>query len=176
METLFDSPTLAARIEQLATTIAEDYSTRPPVFIGILNGAVQFMMALIGAFPSGFAETAQYDFVNVSSYDGHTSRGSVEIGRRSAVEIADRDVIIVDGIVDTGLSLNQLLLQLQMEDPRSVKVCVLLNKPARRSHAVEIHYQGFEIDDHFVVGFGMDYNQHFRCLPQVAVFEQPGKR
>ena len=104
METLFDSPTLAARIEQLATTIAEDYSTRPPVFIGILNGAVQFMMALIGAFPSGFAETAQYDFVNVSSYDGHTSRGSVEIGNQIAgvAPSGDVTIIIAGDIINAG--------------------------------------------------------------------------
>ena len=171
MQILLDSPTLAERIEELAGDIVADYAHSAPVFVGVLNGAVEFMMRLMREFPPDFSASVEYDFVDVSSYDGRSSRGKVEILRHVSIDIADRDVIVVDGIVDTGLTLNQLLAVLKVHGPRSVKVCSLLNKPARRKCPVAIDYQGFEIGEHFVVGFGMDYEQRFRCLPHVAVFD-----
>ena len=171
MKILLDPQTLTARIEQLAAEIAGDWPSSPPLFIGVLTGAVDFMMRLLRAFPPEFSASVQYDFVDISSYDGGSSRGIVEFRREASLDIKNRDVIVVDGIVDTGLTLTHLLSALEKQGPRSIKVCSLLSKPARRTYQVAIDYLGFEIADHFVVGFGMDYDQQFRCLPHVAVLD-----
>ena len=173
LQILLDSQTLAVRIEQLAADIAVDYGrSSSPLFIGVLTGAVDFMMRLLREFPPEFSASVQYDFVDISSYDGESSRGITEFRRQVSLDIKNRDVIVVDGIVDTGLTLTHLLSALDKQGPRSIKVCSLLNKPARRRYHVPIDYAGFEIADHFVVGFGMDYNQQFRCLSHVAVLDQ----
>ena len=172
MKILFDSQTLTARIEQLAAEILVDYEpSSSPLFVGVLTGAVDFMMRLLREFPPEFSASVQYAFVDISSYDGGSSRGIVEFRRQVSLDIKNRDVIVVDGIVDTGLTLSQLLTALEKQGPRSLKVCSLLNKPANRTYHVAIDYLGFEIADHFVVGFGMDYNQQYRCLPHVAVLD-----
>ena len=172
MKILLDSQSLNARIEQLAAAIATDYEqVSSPIIIGVLTGAVDFMMRLLRKFPPELAAAVQYDFVDISSYDGGSSRGIAEFRRRISLDIANRDVLVVDGIVDTGLTLTQLLKALEKQGPRSIRVCALLNKPARRTCPVTIDYLGFEIGDQFIVGFGMDYNQQFRCLPHVAVLD-----
>ena len=168
---LIDSTALSKRVNQLAAEIVKDHPNGPPIFVGVLNGAVEFMMRLLGEFPAEFAASIQYDFVNASSYDRNNSRREVEIGPQGSIEIKGCEVVVVDGIVDTGLTLNRLLTVLKEKEPRSLAVCALLDKESRRVHQVEMRYVGFKIADHFVVGFGMDYNQQFRCLPHVATLD-----
>ena len=148
---------VAERVEELAAQIGVDYA-RPPVMVGILNGAVQFMMDLMARLPADWPETLYYDFVDLSSYAGTESSGQVVFGKELVVDIADRDVLVIDGIADTGLTLHALLQHLEASGPRSVKVCALLDKSARRRHDLAVDYIGFSIEDLFVVGYGMDYD------------------
>ena len=161
---------VAERVEELAAQIGGDYA-RPPVMVGILNGAVQFMMDLVARLPAHWSENLYYDFVDLSSYDGTESSGQVVFGKELVVDIAGRDVLVIDGIADTGLTLHALLRHLEGAGPRSVKVCALLDKSARRRHDLAVDYIGFSIEDLFVVGYGMDYDQRYRSLPYIGVIE-----
>ena len=171
MKVLIDQETVGQRINALARQLVLDYGDRPPVFIGILNGAAHFMMALIACMPEKFQESLEYDFVDVSSYDGDTSRGAVTLIKDCIIEVGARDVVVVDGIVDTGLTLGHVLSMLAAREPRSLKICTLLDKPARRTRQVPIDYCGFTIEDVFVVGCGMDYDQRYRALRYIGVLE-----
>jgi len=171
VKVLIDQETVEQRIAELARRLVADYADGPPVLIGILNGAVHFLMALIARMPGEFQERLEYDFVDVSSYDGTISRGEVTLVKDCTIDVGARDVVIVDGIVDTGLTLGHVLSMLATRKPRSLKVCTLLDKPARRRCQVPIDYCGFTIEDVFVVGCGMDYDQRYRTLRYIGVLE-----
>ena len=168
LRVLIERQQVEQRIGELAQMLAADYAGSAPLFIGLLNGAVQFMMALIDRLPEEMLARLDYDFIDVSSYQGTETTGQVELAKNLVVEVAGRDVLVVDGIVDTGQSLDFVLAMIASRQPLSLRVCTLLNKSTRRELPVPIEYCGFEIEDTFVVGYGMDCDQRYRALHHIA--------
>ena len=159
---------LAARVAELGRAIARDYARANPVLVGVLQGAVPFVADLMRRLPIDLT----VDFVRASSYGaGTTSSGTVRLVGDLTVDIANRDVLIVDDIVDTGLTLAALRRTLESRRPRSVRTCVLLDKGGRRRADVAIDYVGFTIPNVFVVGYGLDYDGLYRNLPHVAALD-----
>ena len=170
VKVLIDADAVQRRIGQVANALAASYGDQAPILIGVLNGAAFFMMALLERLPAAWQQELQYDFVDLSSYQGSKS-GQVRLHRDLVLDIAGRDVVVVDGIVDTGHTLAFLRTLLEDRRPRSLAVCALLDKPSKRQVGVDVDYCGFEIDDLFVVGCGMDLDQRYRALPFVGVLE-----
>lgn len=170
-EVVFTASEIERRVGDLGAEIARDYAGREPLFIGVLKGVACFMADLMRhtALPMSL------DFMTISSYEGDRS-GAVRIVQDLSENIAGRDVLLVEDIVDTGMTLNHLLRQLQARQPASLKVCALLDKRARRIADVPIDYIGFEVPDAFVVGYGLDYGQRFRNLPFIATLESESAR
>ena len=168
---LIDGDRLQERVGQMAAQLVGDYAPSPPAVVGVLNGAVRFMMDLLSRMPAEFAQLLEYDFVRVSTYEGRRSRGEAEVKSDAAIDLCDRHVLVVDGIVDTGVTLHGVLSHIESSSPKSVKVCALLDKPSRRTHVVPIDYTGFTIDDQFVVGYGMDLDQRYRGLHYIGVLD-----
>ncbi len=171
MKVLIDRSEVDRRIGEMAREIATDYAGSAPLLIGILNGATQFMMALVDRLPNEMLEQLDYDFVDVSSYRGSESTGRVELTKDLVVAVEGREVLVVDGIVDTGRSLAFVMELVRGRRPRSLKTCTLLDKSARRLVPLVVDYRGFEIEDVFVVGYGMDYDQRYRALRHIAAIE-----
>ena len=171
MKVLINRSEVDRRIGEMAREIAVDYAGSAPLLIGILNGAAQFMMALMDRFPDDMLEQMDYDFVDVSSYRGTESTGRVELTKDLGVAVEGREVLVVDGIVDTGRSLAFVKELVRTRRPRSLKTCALLDKSARRAVPLSVDYRGFEIEDVFVVGYGMDYDQRYRALRHIAEIE-----
>jgi hypoxanthine phosphoribosyltransferase len=174
MQILIDSYSLRKRVGELADQITNDYRDTSVVVLGILNGAAQFMIDLIGAMADERKASMQYDFVDLSSYQGSQSSGRVVFSKDTVLALDDRNVLIVDGIIDTGLTLSHFLKEVVKRSPRSLKVCTLLDKPSRREHPVVVDYCGFSIEDLFVVGYGMDYEQRYRALPYIGIYDPAG--
>lgn len=163
---LLDAGRLAARVRELGAEIAHDYGDRVPVLVGVLQGAVVFLADLMRAIDVPL----ECDFIAVSSYGAATrSSGIVELTKDLSMPIEGREVLVVEDIVDTGRTLDYLRRNLETRRPRSVRVCTLLDKAARREVPVELHYVGFVIPDRFVVGYGLDHAGRHRNLPHVAV-------
>jgi len=159
---------LAARVAELGRAIERDYARENPVLVGVLLGAVPFVADLM----RGLSIDLTLDFVRASSYGSATSSsGTVRILADLTVDIADRHVLIVDDIVDTGLTLAALKRTLEARRPRSVRTCVLLDKTGRRQTDVTIDYVGFTIPNVFVVGYGLDHDGLYRNLPYVAALD-----
>src|SRR5438128_12045812 len=156
---------IAARVAELARAIARDYAGENPVLVGVVQGAVPFVADLMRALPIDLT----VDFIRASSYGaGTSSSGTVRLVADLAVDIADRHVLIVDDIVDTGLTLGALKRMLEARRTRSVRTCVLLDKAGRREPDVTIDYLGFPIPHVFLAGYGLDYDGLYRNLPYVA--------
>jgi len=167
-EVLVSSESLHERIGELAAEIDRDYEGRDLVLVGVLKGAVMFMADLMRQLSS----PVEVDFMAVSSYGSATeSSGVVRILKDLDTSIEGRDVLIVEDIIDSGLTLHYLLRNLRARDPRSLEVCALLTKPDRRRVDLPIRYEGFEIPDRFAIGYGLDYAQRYRNLDYVAVLE-----
>jgi hypoxanthine phosphoribosyltransferase len=164
-EVLVDAERLQRRVRELAHAISRDYSGRPLLLIGVLKGAVFFLSDLMR-----FIEIpVELDFMAVASYGSATdSSGVVRILKDLDIPIEGRDVLIVEDIVDSGLTLQYLLRNLGSRDPASLEVCALLTKPSRRKVELPTKYVGFEIPDTFVIGYGLDYSERHRNLPYVA--------
>lgn len=162
-EVLFSASEIERRVNELGAEIARDYAGKSPLFIGVLKGVTCFMADLM----RHTALPLSVDFMTISSYEGDRS-GAVRIVQDLSENIRDRDVLVVEDIVDTGMTLNHLLKQLHAREPRSLRVVTLLDKRARRLADVPIDYVGFEVPDEFVVGYGLDYAQRFRNLPFIA--------
>lgn len=159
---------LKARIAELGQAIARDYAGREPLLVGVLQGAFMFMADLVRAIPIDLAT----DFIGLSSYEGGArSSGQVRLVSDLSIPIADRDVLIVEDIVDTGLTLEYLRRNLEARRPRSVRVCVLVDKAERRQVPTVLDYVGFTIPDVYVVGYGFDYNGLYRNLPHVVALD-----
>lgn len=159
------------RVRELAEEIAAHYqklAAEELVVVGILRGAVLFMSDLIRLLPVSVC----IDFMAISSYVGSTSSsGSIRILKDISESIDGKDVLVVEDIVDTGLTLEGLAGVLKARNPRSLAVCSLLNKPSRRKIDVQPDFYGFDIPDEFVVGYGLDYAGHFRHLPYIGVLK-----
>jgi hypoxanthine phosphoribosyltransferase len=159
---------LQRRVAELGRQITEDYAGRPLLLVGVLKGAVFFLSDLMRYIEL----PVEVDFMAVASYGSATdSSGVVRILKDLDAAIEDRDVLIVEDIVDSGLTLQYLLRNLGSRNPRSLEVCALLTKPERRKVDLPTRYVGFEIPDRFVVGYGLDYAERHRNLPFVAVLE-----
>jgi len=168
---LISEPELKARIAELGADIARDYgggrSGRSPILVGVLQGAFLFMADLVRATPIDLTT----DFIGVASYAGAQSSGHVRIVSDLSMSIEGRDVVVVEDIVDTGLTLTYLKRTLEARHPRSLKVCVLVDKIERRKVDVGLDYVGFTIPNVFVVGYGFDHEGLYRNLPYVAALE-----
>lgn len=159
---------IAERVKQLGKQLTEEYDGKELLVVGILKGCMLFLSDLVRAIDLPLT----MDFMVVSSYGTATkSSGVVRIIKDLEREIEGKDVLIVEDIVDTGLTLSYLVENFKTRNPKSVKVCCLLDKPDRRKAKVDIEYVGFEIPDEFVVGYGLDYAEVYRNLPFVCVLK-----
>ena len=159
---------IAARVTELGEAIGRDYAGRTPVLVGVLKGAVVFTADLLRAIRM----PAAMDFMAVSSYgSGTRSTGVVRLTADLSLSIEDRDVIIVEDVIDSGRTISYLRRNLATRHPRSLALCGLLDKVSRRELDVDIDYVGFVIPDEFVVGYGLDYDGRHRELPDLAVLE-----
>ncbi|HEX5040499.1 MAG TPA: hypoxanthine phosphoribosyltransferase [Candidatus Limnocylindria bacterium] len=167
-EILLDSETVASRVAELGAQIAADYAGRDPVLVSVLKGALVFLADLMRAMDL----PTSIDLMEVSSYGAETeSSGQVRILKDLSKPITGRDVIVVEDIIDTGLTLNYLLHYLADKGPASIKIVCLLDKPARRLADIPIDYRGFTIPDRFVIGYGLDYDERYRNLPYIGVLK-----
>jgi len=151
-------------LDRLAREIETDMDGRSPVFIGVLKGCVFFFTDLV----SRIQRTMEMDFIQVSSYGASTtSSGSVVLVKDITVDVRDRDIYLVEDIVDTGTTLTDVIQLIEARHPKSIQVVSLLSKPSRRQVEVEIAFLGTEIEDRFVIGYGLDYDERYRNLPEI---------
>lgn len=168
-ETLIDSKTIAKRLKELGKQITEDYKGKDLLVIGVLKGAWVYLADLLREVDVN----AEVDFMSVSSYgSGTTTSGSITIVKDLSVSVEGRHVLIVEDIVDSGLTLSHLKDLLYSRNAKSVEVSTLLSKPSRRRVDVEVKYIGFEIPDKFVIGYGLDFDERYRTLRDVCVLKE----
>ena len=165
-EILIGEEELQARIRELGVEISTDYAGRDLLLIGVLKGAVFFLADLMREL----TVPCEIDFMAISSYGAGTdSSGVVRILKDLDINISGRDVLVVEDIIDSGLTLSYLMRSLKARKPSSVEICALLTKPERREVEVPVRYTGFEIPNKFVIGYGLDFDERYRNLPYVAV-------
>jgi len=168
-EVLIDRDALAARVAELGAEVSADYEGRDLLLIGVLKGAVFFMADLM----RHLTVPCEVDFMAISSYgDATDSSGIVRILKDLDINIEGRDVLVVEDIIDSGLTLSYLIRNLESREPSSLEVCALLTKPSRREIDVPVRYVGFEIPNKFVVGYGLDFAERYRNLPYVGVLDE----
>ena len=165
-EILIDAETLQGRIGELGAEISADYEGRDLLLVGVLKGAVFFMADLMREL----TVPCEIDFMAISSYGTATdSSGVVRILKDLDINVADREVLVVEDIIDSGLTLSYLLRNLESREPATLEICALLTKPSRREIDVPVRYIGFEIPNKFVIGYGLDFAERYRNLPYVGV-------
>jgi len=165
---LLSADELSKRVAEIGAEITADYVGKEILMIGVLRGAVLFMADLARAIKVPVA----IDFMAVSSYGtGTSSSGVVRILKDLDEDVAGKHVLVVEDIIDSGLTLNYLLDNLKSRKPASIKLCTLLNKPERRKVSVKIDYNGFDVPDYFVIGYGLDYNEKYRNLPFIGILK-----
>ena len=165
-EILVEADDLRRRVAELGDEVSRDYEGRDLLLIGVLKGAVFFMADLMREL----AVPCEIDFMAISSYGAATdSSGVVRILKDLDINIEGRDVLIVEDIIDSGLTLSYLMRNLEARQPATLEVCALMTKPERRQIDVRVRYTGFEIPNKFVVGYGLDFAERYRNLPYVAV-------
>ena len=170
LEPLFSAEQIQTRIGDLGAEIARDYAGRNPLLIGVLKGACIFLSDLLRAIDLRLG----VEFMAISSYGVSTrTSGEVRIVKDLGVPVEGRDILVVEDIVDTGLTLSYLLDNLRARGAASVKLAALLDKHDRRQRQVEINYLGFSIPDAFVVGYGLDFAERYRNLPYIAILKDP---
>jgi hypoxanthine phosphoribosyltransferase len=167
-EVLIDQDALQRRIAELGEEISADYAGRDLLLVGVLKGAVFFMADLM----RGLSIPCEIDFMAISSYgDSTDSSGVVRILKDLDINIEGRDVLVVEDIIDSGLTLSYLMRNLEAREPASLEICALLTKPERREIEVPVRYVGFEIPNRFVIGYGLDFGERYRNLPYVGVLD-----
>jgi hypoxanthine phosphoribosyltransferase len=170
LEVLLSEQQIQSRIKELGAEITRDYAGRNPLLIGVLKGACFFMSDLLRSIDTRLG----IEFIAISSYGSSTrTSGEVRILKDLDVPVEGRDLIVIEDIVDTGLTLSYLMANLKSRGAASVKLVALLDKHERREREVEIDYLGFKIPDHFVVGYGLDFAERYRNLPFIAVLKNP---
>ena len=167
-EILFTREEIQKKVQELGKIISKDYKGKKLILVGILKGAVPFMADLMREIDLDL----EYDFMDVSSYSGTTSVGEVRILKDISTHIEGKDVLFVEDIIDTGLTLSYLTDLFKSRAANSVAITTLLSKPKRRKIDISVKYIGYEIEDKFVVGYGMDYNEKFRSLPYIGVLDE----
>jgi hypoxanthine phosphoribosyltransferase len=167
-EVLIDTDALSARIAELGAEVSADYEGRDLLLIGVLKGAVFFMADLMRKLTI----PCEVDFMAISSYGASTdSSGVVRILKDLDINIEGRDVLVVEDIIDSGLTLSYLMRNLEAREPASLEICALLTKPERREIEVPVRYVGFEIPNRFVIGYGLDFGERYRNLPYVGILD-----
>ena len=168
-EVLISEAQLKARIKELGEELTRDYEGKNPVFVGVLKGVVMFYSDMVREIKV----PCEFDFMWISSYEGTNSTGRMTLKRDLSANIQGRHVVVLEDIFDTGHSLDFTCKHLLSKNPASLRVCTLLDKPDRRDPAVTMQpeYTGFVIPNHFVVGYGLDYNEYYRNLPFVGVLK-----
>ena len=165
---LFSEQTILSRLDEIGWQISNDYKGKNLTVIAIMNGSIMFMSDLL----KRVYIPLQIDCWSVSSYHGNKSTGKINFRQHEIVDVKDRDVLLLDDILDSGLTLHTIKNKVHNEtQASSVKSCVLLSKKINRVKQIEADYVGFEIDDEFVVGYGLDYNEHYRNLPYIGVLK-----
>jgi bifunctional protein TilS/HprT len=164
---LFTEQEVQHRVKELGRQIAQDYKGEEPVLIGVLRGVVVFMADLMRSMAD---VPMQLEFMEISHY-GEEREENIEVLRDVSTDLAGRHVLLVEDIVDTGLTLRYLLEHIEGKRPVSIKVCTLLDKSVRRMAKVPVHYTGFEVGDEFVIGYGLDYGGRYRNLPYIGVLK-----
>lgn len=165
---LISEEELQKRIGELGQQLAKDYDGKDPIFVGVLKGVVNFFTDMVRATPI----RCQYEFMAVSSYGGGTSTsGNVKLLKDVSCNIKGRHVVILEDILDSGLTLKFVTEHLRSMEPASLKICTLLDKPERRKVDIFADYVGFTIPNEFVVGFGLDYQEFYRNLPFIGVLK-----
>lgn len=168
-EVLFTEEQLKGKMAEMGSAITKDYAGKDLLLVSILKGSVIVMADLMREVDL----PAQIDFMNVSSYGAGTeTKGSVKILKDLDVDIKGKDVLIVEDILDSGVTLHNLIGMLEQRQPASIEICTLFSKPARRKVEVKAKYIGFEIPDAFIVGYGLDYAEKYRNLPYVGVLKE----
>jgi hypoxanthine phosphoribosyltransferase len=168
LRVLIPAEKIHARIAELAAQIDRDYPTGPVYLVGVLKGAVMFMADLARAMKT----PARLEFVVIASYGkGKTSSGEARLIKDLDHPIEGFDVIVVEDIVDTGITLTYLMQVLRQRNPKSLRIASLLDKPSRRQRPVAVDYRGFEVPDQFLVGYGLDYSEDYRNLKDVCVLD-----
>jgi len=174
---LFDEPAIHRRLDDMAAQISNDYRDRDLTVISVLQGSLMFVADLLRRIPLPL----KLDCVSVASYHGKAQSSSEVVFKEVTVpDVVGRDVLILDDILDSGHTLAAIREKLETAKPRSIRVCVLLSKKKQRARKVDAAYVGFEIEDEFVVGYGLDFKGRYRNLPYIGVLrkellEQPGK-
>ena len=159
---------IQSKVKDLSRRISSDYAGKEPILIGILNGVVFFFAELV----MSLSIPSKIDFIRASSYgSGKASSGTVKLLKDIEIPVRGQDLIVVEDIVDTGLTLNHLVKNLKSREPASVKICALIDKTERREQEVAIDYCGFKIQGGFLVGYGLDYAEQYRYLPDICVIE-----
>ncbi len=167
-EVLIDAESLQRRIGELGEEISADYDGRDLLLVGVLKGAVFFLADLM----RHLAVPCEIDFMAISSYGASTdSSGVVRILKDLDINIEGRHVLVVEDIIDSGLTLSYLMRNLEAREPASLEICALLTKPERREIDVPVRYTGFEIPNRFVIGYGLDFGERYRNLPYVGVLD-----
>ena len=165
---LLSEDQIRARIQELGQQLTADYREKNPIFVGILKGVVVFFADMIRAIPID----CQIDFMAVSSYGGGTeSSGKIQVKKDLSADIEDRHVVILEDILDTGLTLRHTVDYLMTKHPASLKICTLLDKPDRRKAEIQADYIGFTVPNLFVVGYGLDFDERYRNLPYIGVLK-----
>jgi hypoxanthine phosphoribosyltransferase len=165
---LFSAEHIAQRVVELGQQLSADYAHLDPLVVVVLKGSAVFASDLMRQMPISL----QVDYIGTSSYGDDTqSSGQVRIVKDIDANLKGRHVLIVEDIVDTGLTLQYLLRTLGLREPASLKICALLDKPSRRRAEVPVDYVGFAIEDHFVIGYGLDYASRYRQLPYIGILK-----
>jgi hypoxanthine phosphoribosyltransferase len=167
-EVLIASQKIEDKVREIGARITEDYRDEKPLLIGVLRGAVVVMSDLM----RNIDLQCELDFMDISSYgSGTSSSGVVRILKDLEEDITDRHVLIVEDIIDTGLTVSYLMRSLLARKPASLEICALLSKPSRRRVELDVRYLGFEVPDEFVVGYGLDYAGAYRNLPDICILK-----
>lgn len=173
MQILLSEEQIAKRLREMAGLVSRDFLGKTPVLVGILKGSVFLLADLMRRLEVDH----EIDFISISSYaSGISSSGTVRLLKDLDCDISGRDVLIVEDIIDSGLSLSYLRKNLLSRNPRSLSILTLLDKRVPRERQVYVDYVGFEIENHFVIGYGLDYAERFRELPHVAVLEEDDRQ
>ncbi len=168
-EILISQEQLQARIREMGAELTADYAGKDPVFVGVLKGVVVFYADMVRAIDL----PCQFDFMWISSYQGHESTGNIVVKQDVSTDLEGRHVVILEDIFDSGSSLQFTYEHLLKKHPASLRICTLLDKPARRRPGITVKpdYTGFVIENRFVIGYGLDYNERYRNLPYVAALK-----
>jgi len=167
-EILISKSSIKNKVKEIADQISFEYVNEEPVLIGILNGVVFFFADLVRELNMPL----YIDFIRASSYGSETtSSGEIKVTKDVELMIRGRHVIIVEDIVDTGLTLRRIVQRLQEKEPASIKTCVLIDKRSRRQESIKIDYKGFEVEEGFLVGYGLDFDEKYRHLPDIYILK-----